>query len=416
LRLVLLILGTFPLCVPNAFPQDTTRAKLIEQARDLKASRLTPDEPSTWERRLIYIKDAKVLERISYGIAGVRVGVGQMGTGGGFALGPDYFREDLARGEVSIHAGAYASTRQWTKLLAEVSAPHFARNMLFWNLGAVHHNYNSIPYYGSGPSSEKTARSNYRYEDFAADTAFGIQPLPFLKAGVSAGHLRMNVGPGSDSRYISSEFAFPLTVGIQQQTNFRRWGSFLQIDYRDSPTGPRSGGYYVVNYDDYHDSSLGLHSFRRLDAEAHQFIPFFNKRRVIALRGRTALSYPDRNQAVPFYLQSVLGGSEDMRGFRPYRFYDNNLFVMNAEYRWEIFSGLDGALFADAGKVFARRGDLNFDDLESSVGFGLRFNVRNAPFLRLDVGFSHEGFQVWMKFGGNFASRPYAFSHGSFIR
>ena len=40
--------------------------------------------------------------------------------------------------------------------------------------------------------------------------------------------------------------------------------------------------------------------------------------------------------------------------------------------------------------------------MEGSVGFGLRFNARNNVFLRLDVGFSHEGFQVWVKFGDIF--------------
>jgi hemolysin activation/secretion protein len=63
-----------------------------------------------------------------------------------------------------------------------------------------------------------------------------------------------------------------------------------------------------------------------------------------------------------------------------------------------VFAGLDMALFADGGKVFARRRRWNLKDLEGSVGFGLRFNVRNHTFLRIDTGFSHEGFQVWLKF------------------
>ncbi len=43
---------------------------------------------------------------------------------------------------------------------------------------------------------------------------------------------------------------------------------------------------------------------------------------------------------------------------------------------------------------------------ESSAGFGFRFNARNRTFLRLDVGFSHEGYQVWFKFNDVFAPRP----------
>jgi outer membrane protein assembly factor BamA len=80
--------------------------------------------------------------------------------------------------------------------------------------------------------------------------------------------------------------------------------------------------------------------------------------------------------------------------------------ALTAEYRWAIFSGCDGALFVDGGKVFTRRGDLAFNDLESSAGFGLRFNARNRTFMRMDVGFSHEGFQVWFKFNDIFQQRP----------
>jgi hypothetical protein len=68
---------------------------------------------------------------------------------------------------------------------------------------------------------------------------------------------------------------------------------------------------------------------------------------------------------------------------------------------------MDGALFFDAGKVMPRRSLLKFSDLETSAGFGLRFNARNATFLRLDVGFSQEGFQVWFKFNDFLNNRKF---------
>ena len=88
-----------------------------------------------------------------------------------------------------------------------------------------------------------------------------------------------------------------------------------------------------------------------------------------------------------------------------YDFFHHTLFEPG-ERRGETFSGLDMALFVDAGKVFPRRSQWNFTDLEGSVGFGLRFNARNNVFLRLDVGFSHEGFQVWVKFNNIFSEGP----------
>jgi outer membrane protein assembly factor BamA len=139
-----------------------------------------------------------------------------------------------------------------------------------------------------------------------------------------------------------------------------------------------------------------------LDIELQQYIPFFNARRVIALRGKSELTYKNPGQVMPFYMQPTLGGSNDLRGFRAFRFFDDNLLVFNAEYRYEIFAGLDMAIFADAGKVFHSKSQFNLHDLEGAYGFGFRVNAANAVFLRIDVGFSHEGFRIWFKFNNVF--------------
>jgi outer membrane protein assembly factor BamA len=238
--------------------------------------------------------------------------------------------------------------------------------------------------------------------------AGGVEPWKYLSLGASAGYLLMNVGPGTDKRFVSSEqiFSSAEAVGIDHQTDFFRHSYFAQFDYRDNPGGPRAGGNYTLEYSRYLDRDIGQHSFQRLDMHLQQYVPFFNQRRVVALRARSILTFHDDGQGLPFYMQPRLGGSDDLRGFRPFRFYDDNLLVLNAEYRWETFSGLDMALFADGGKVFPRRANWNFRDLEGSAGFGFRFNVRNSVFLRLDVGFSHEGYQVWVKFNNVFAESP----------
>jgi hemolysin activation/secretion protein len=105
-------------------------------------------------------------------------------------------------------------------------------------------------------------------------------------------------------------------------------------------------------------------------------------------------------------MQPSLGGADDLRGYRAYRFRGDNLLAMNAEYRWEVFSGMDMAIFGDAGQVFNHKSDLALSAMETDIGFGLRFNERDRTFLRVDVGFSHEGFQVWVKFTDLFKRGP----------
>jgi len=55
------------------------------------------------------------------------------------------------------------------------------------------------------------------------------------------------------------------------------------------------------------------------------------------------------------------------------------------------------AAFADCGKVFNRWEQWNLHDMQSDVGFGLRFKGRSRVAFSLDTGFSHEGFQIWFR-------------------
>jgi len=397
--LVLLVILGVPLPA-----QISSRAEEMEAARQEKAQHPAPDDTSKLERALLAIKEKKLVERITAGVAGFRVKFGGLASGSGFALGPEYLRRDLADGGVIVRASASASAKRYQLFDVQLTCPKLARQRLFVDLYSVHRNFPGINYYGPGPDSRKTGRSDFRLEDTAYDLTAGARPVRHLSVGGTLGYLQVNVGPGTDPRFVSTERIFTPagTPGIDRQSDFLRGGLFAQYDYRDNPGGPRKGGNYVFRYTWNSDRALDLHSFRRMDLEVQQYIPFYNLRRVIALRGKSVLTYPGSGQRVPFYLQPTLGGSEDLRGFRPFRFYDDNLVALNAEYRWESFSGLDVALFADGGKVFPRRAQWNLKDLEADVGFGFRFNVRNNVFMRIDVGFSHEGFQLWLKFNNVF--------------
>lgn len=394
------------LCVP-AVAQVPTRTAEIEAERDKKSQELAPDEVSKAEGVLRDIKDKKLIERFQSGVNGFRVKLGGLATGGGFALGPEYIREDLASGQLTLRGSSVFSFSGFRKYDLELFAPKTRTRPVFFQAYAVRHNYPDLQYYGQGPESEKTGRSVYRYEDVALDGSVGWVIGEKLRVVGSGGYLMVNTGPGTDKTYASIEQNFNTlnTPGLETQPNFARVGGYVEWDGTDYRLGPRKGTYLIGGYNRYGDQSDGTYTHDRLDIELQEYIPFFNLRRVIAVRGKTNLTFADAGYHVPFYLQPVLGGSDDLRGFRPYRFYGNNLMVWNAEYRWEVSGALDMAAFFDAGKVVDKKSQINFHNLETSVGFGLRWNVKNSVFLRLDVGFSHEGFAVWFKFNDIFAPK-----------
>jgi outer membrane protein assembly factor BamA len=384
-----------------------TRTKEIEQERDQKAAHPRPYEPKKLEKALNFVRDKKVLERISAGYYGWQVRFGGLVQGSGFALGPEYrLDNEFPAGELRV--GAQLSTKLYQKYYARWMLPQLAHDRLSFQFNAVHRNYSQVDYFGPGPRSQESNRTDYRLEDTAVDAAFGVRPMRHLELGGSAGYLAVNVGPGQSDRFPSTDLVFPPAVapGIDHQTNFVRYGPYAQIDYLDNAERPASGGLYTFEYTWYRDQKLNLHDFQRLDAEVQQYFGFFNKTRVLALRARTTLTDANRGQVIPFYMQPIVGGSEDLRGFLPFRFYDNNSLVLNAEYRWHVMSVIDMALFADGGKVFPRRGELNFSGLQGDGGLGFRFNVQGRPFLRVDIAGSHEGFRIWFKFNDIFVRQP----------
>ena len=381
-----------------------SRAEQIQALRLMKAGTLQPEQASKAERFLVEFRERRILEKFNYGWHGLRPRLGGLVTSSGFAFGPEYRNDELLDGAMIFRTSARISTRAYQHYDIELAMPRLAGGRLFVDLLGTHRNYPQVQYYGPGPDSRKTGRSNFRLEDTSYEGSAGVRPFRHLSLGLTAGFLEVNVGPGTRREWASTEQLYgpAQAPGIGQQSDFLRGAGFVQYDYRDNPGGARSGGNYLAQFTYNRDTDLRRHTFRQLELEAQQYIPMFNRRRVIALRARSVLSYANRNQVVPFYLQPALGGSDDLRGFRPFRFYGDNLTVFNAEYRYEIFSGLDMAVFADAGKVFQRRADWDLSGLEKSYGIGMRFNARNNVFFRIDSGWSREGMQIWFKFGNAF--------------
>lgn len=392
----------------HIFAQSDSRIAEMAALQERKAAALKADEPGKIERGLLWLQDQDPLGRLSEGMGGFRPKFGGLGAGTCFAPGVEYMRTGLLNGRMTFRSSAQASFRGDRKMDLEVGAPHIAGGRYFVQFYAVHHDYPRLNYYGPGPDSQKTGRTDFRLEDTALDVIAGARLVKHLTIGSSAGYVLNNVGAGTDPRFASAETVYSPSqaIGIDRQANYLRTGAFAQYDWRDNPDGPRRGGNYVAQFSDYRDRTASTGDFRRLDVEAQQFIPVLNDRRVFAFRAKSTTSYTAAGAAIPFYMQPSLGGSEDLRGYRPYRFRGDNLLLMSAEYRWEIFSGLDMAMFGDAGKVYNHRSELALNELESDIGIGLRFNQRNKTFLRIDAAFSHEGFQVWVRFNNVFKKGP----------
>jgi len=399
LKFFLLMLASAPVLAG----QQLTRAEEVEALRRQKTAASRPDKGSRVEAAMLWMQERKIQEKLETpgaGYKGFRPRLGGLSTGSGFGFGVQFDRLGMIRNQMDFSFVAAGSLREYQLYQTKIDLPRLAGEHIFASATATHRAMPQEDYFGLGPDSSKKNRSDYLYEDTAYGVSGGVHPVRWLRAGATLDWLQLNVGRGTDPRFTSTELVFndQDTPGLDRQPDFLKSQWWAAIDNRDSAGNPRSGGYYAAAYTTYDDRSFDQFGFRRFQVELQQYVPFNAGHRVIAFRFRSAFDDPKEGQRVPFYLQQTLGGSNDLRGFREFRFRDKNQVVSNLEYRWEAFSGLDMALFGDAGKVFGSRDEFNLKNLETSYGLGFRFNTAKSVFWRFDIARSREGTRAFIKF------------------
>ena len=379
-----------------------TRAELLRQQREEKQQVLAPNHPDALQRGLDYVED-----RALFVIArdGFHPKLGSLTTGSGFAFGVGFRDRDLFRKRGRLELWTAASLKKYWAMEARVAAPDLPGGRLMAEAVVSLREYPEEDYFGLGPDARREDRTSFLLRTAQVSGVAGVRPVPGLTIGGGLGFLTPRTGAGKNSRVPATGERFDLNgaPGFQIDTDFLRSSAFVEFDYRE-PLNARRGGWYRFDLARYDDRSSGSWGFTRTDLDLRQYIGFLADRRVIALRGFVSTSDAlDSSLGVPFYLMPSLGGNDSLRGFRNYRFRGPHALLLQAEYRWEIWSGLDGAFFYDAGKVGLRRADLGFKDLEDDYGFGFRFNTANGVILRVDAAFgSREGKHLHIVFGGVF--------------
>jgi Omp85 superfamily domain len=385
--------------------QVPSRAELLEAERETKIEEVHAPERTTIERGMRAIERAATkYENIKGRDPGLHYTTGNLPTGSGMGFGLGYTYSPMIKGGYSdptlpnlfeLKIDAAYSTREFYEGKAEIRLSNIAGTILNVASRAKYYEDPQESFFGLGTQSERRIRTNYLLRSFEGTTEAWLSPIKGFRAGGGATYLTPSVATGRDSRYASVESVFdPATVpGLENgRRKFLRADAFIEYDRRDNPSYPRAGTFLGTKFSHYSDRDLDRFNFRRYEFDAQQYVPFDNGYKVLALASDVVLTDTDGNNTVPFYFMPDLGGRQRLRGFRQRRFTDRNSIFASAEYRWEAWWALDVAVFGDAGKVTARRSDINLKDWEGSYGIGFRFHSKKAFTFRLDLAHSREGF------------------------
>ncbi len=324
--------------------------------------------------------------------------LGSVYHGGGLTLGAGYrkYYRDNTYWDVK---GLYSIKNYKLVQGAVESKDHLGKRLAFGSrLGW--RDATQVGYYGLGTQSAPENRANFRFQQTYADGHLVFRPVRWvpLKGSVAYEHWNTLEGQGNDPS-IETRYTAATAPGLGADPTYLHTQVAAGIDWRQSPGYTRRGGLYQATFHDYRNNKGGTYSFQRLDGEVIQHFPLLRETWVLVVRGRVETTLNDNN-LIPYFLLPALGSGSTLRAFRSDRFRDRHSMLMNAEFRWIPNAlGLDMALFYDAGKVTARRSDLDFKGLKSDVGIGVRFHGPFSTPLRIDLAVGNEGWKL--AFSGN---------------
>jgi hypothetical protein len=373
----------------TVFAQTTpdTRAEAIALEQAEKAKSLHPYVPTKAEEVVDRVEDLLLTGSLRW-----RPWFESAYAGGGFTGGVAYRRFVSPYNTIDLRGSITISG--YKRVEAEFLAPRlFDRRGVLSVIGGWRE-ATQVGFYGTGTANTSSDdRANYSFSQPYLMTTLAVRPTRrFLVLSGGLDYSQWDQGSGGGSAPSVEDVYTPDTLpGLGASPTYLHVQGGAAFDWRQPGAGyARRGGAYGAVLHDFVDTD-GDFGFRRVDYDAVQHFPILRDAWVLSLHGRVETTYGRDDQEIPFFMLPALGGGSSLRGFASWRFRDRHSILLQAEWRVLANRFLDMAVFYDAGKVTARRGDLDFSDLKDDYGIGFRFHGPAATPLRIELAKSNEG-------------------------
>lgn len=376
--------------------QETRLEQLAQQRRE-KAASLRSREPNTAERVLDTMGNFPMLSDSPHGPYPVLGGI--MEGAGWLKAGVAYRSNFGDANHVTTHVRV--SNEGYWRVGGEVQMSDVVVGRLALRLDASHLHARDVSYFGLGNESlVPDDPAEFGMDETTAGVTATARAYRHFFIGGRAAYEHVTTGPAS-----GQDSAFETNVRIEDAPGFGRTIGyvhseiFADLDWRESPGYTRRGGRSRVGIHQYRQVNGSESSFTRVDAEVAQHFPFLHGSRVVAVRASASLTSAGSDQTIPHYLLPYVGGRNSVRSLPSFRFRDRHRLLFNAEYRWRASELVDVVLFGDAGKVAATTSDLDLDELQTSLGIGIRLHGPTFTAFRLALAHGTEGARVLFAVG-----------------
>jgi hypothetical protein len=262
-------------------------------------------------------------------------------------------------------------------------------------------------FYGLGNESPAINETDYTAQSEVLQLQPGYNINHTWQLQYTARFQNVDVLPGTLAKIASIGTRFSKILGEGTNHNYLNRVSIV-FDTRDDVIIPTKGA-ELVAYGGVasRDGAFNASLYSEAGFDGRAFVPLEAKT-VIAMH--MALRYLPTAHDVPFWALSsiggadtVIGGSQPLRGFGNGRYYDRDSFSSSVEYRRNVATfhavatsvELELAPFIDVGRVFDRSSTLPFDQLHKVYGIGFRGIARPFVVGFVDIGYGSEGAAVF---------------------
>jgi outer membrane protein assembly factor BamA len=165
-------------------------------------------------------------------------------------------------------------------------------------------------------------------------------------------------------------------------------GLIMNFDTRDNIYSPYTGEYVAITAYDFGKIFGSDFTNTRFTLDMRKYFPIFGAasplKHILAVQGLVTIV----NGLEPFYAMAQLGGDQIMRGYYQGQFRDNDMVVLQTEYRFPVYWRFGLVAFGDLGEVSGRLHDLSLSGIKYTFGAGLRVSIEEDERVgvRLDYG------------------------------
>lgn len=239
-------------------------------------------------------------------------------------------------------------------------------------------------FWGIGPSSVDSEEENYNQTEISFSAAFIKKLSSYINFGFEFNYAKYIVTEVEEGGKLESG-----TVEGSSGATLLGLGFVFNLDTRDNKFSPLGGGFYQFKTNFTSKVMGSTHSFNTYFLDLRKYIKI-GKQHILALQLYTRLTFGNS----PFQAKAYYGGADVARGYFKGRYIDDNLYVVQVEYRLPISKRWELAAFALTGNIGNNADDYGlFNDFKSSFGFGPRYFIykNKRTLLRLDIGINQYG-------------------------